>query len=130
MTNFIKHSKSLISNTDLLEITSQVKYIPKSKSEFNLNLNLLQKSNEAKQNFFKEPHYFSFVQQTTSRSLRFVLSTLIVLVLSGLCFFLVKYSVDWANCSRTELNKMKASRLDNITREVKNNFSYIIATDA
>ena len=77
----------------------------------------------------KAGKYFILAEQTTNRFMRFVWASLIVLITSIACFLLVKGSIDWATSSKTELNKLKANQLEEVTKEINTKYSYVMNTD-
>lgn len=54
------------------------------------------------------------VKESDHRISRLLWSLVIVLIVSLSIFFLVKYSIDWATSSKTEINKQKDQRLRDI----------------
>ena len=50
--------------------------------------------------------YFVLLEESRNRLVRLVWSIVLVLVISALCFVFVKTSIDWAQNSKQELNKM------------------------
>ena len=130
---FLQQTQILLSNKNkqqrFIEFDSNVGFRKHSRLDYNFNLNLIQTSISPNE-FEILPQYLLQVEQSTNRLGRFIWAIVIVIILSLACFFFVKYSVDWANSSQTELNKMKMTQLDQITKEVKNKFSYILNTEA
>jgi hypothetical protein len=53
--------------------------------------------------------------------------SIIVFFLSIFCFLIIKVSIDQANSSRTELNKMKDAQERQITEKISTNSSFIVA---
>ena len=54
-------------------------------------------------------------KDNNNRLTRFIWASLMVLIFSIAVFFFVKYSIDWATASKTELNKLKDQKLREIT---------------
>lgn len=54
-------------------------------------------------------------KENNNRLTRFIWALLMVLIFSIAVFFFVKYSIDWATASKTELNKLKDQKLREIT---------------
>ena len=57
-----------------------------------------------------------------NRLSRFIWALIFVIIFTVGLFFIVKNSVDWANMSRGELNKMKDQRMREITELLNNEF--------
>lgn len=89
--------------------SSNVSFIEKKKKE--------KKKNRFVQISSKSKKFYSYIfaEKKENRLTRFIWSFLMVLVFSISIFFFVKYSIDWATASKTELNKMKDQKLREIT---------------
>ena len=85
---------------------------------------LLKSKNNKKNNKKEESSFFSFLQEENkkNRLSRFIWALIFVIIFTVGLFFIVKNSVDWANMSRGELNKMKDQRMREITELLNNEF--------
>ena len=85
---------------------------------------LLKSKNNKKNNKKEESSFFNFLQQDNkkNRLSRFIWALIFVIIFTVGLFFIVKNSVDWANMSRGELNKMKDQRMREITELLNNEF--------
>lgn len=88
----------------------------------NSNVSFIEKKKGKKKNRFvqissktKKFYAYIFAEKKENRLTRFIWSFLMVLIFSISIFFFVKYSIDWATASKTELNKMKDLKLREIT---------------
>lgn len=72
---------------------------------------------EKKKNLFvqKKQIVLAEKKENNNRLTRFIWALLMVLIFSIAVFFFVKYSIDWATASKTELNKLKDQKLREIT---------------
>ena len=70
-------------------------------------------------------NYFILAEQTTNRLIQFLWALLLVFLFSLFCFFFVKYSVDWATTSKTELNRQNDMKLREITEQINSQYSFI-----
>ena len=79
---------------------------------------------KSKNNKKEESSFFSFLQEENkkNRLSRFIWALIFVIIFTVGLFFIVKNSVDWANMSRGELNKMKDQRMREITELLNNEF--------
>lgn len=125
------------SSTSFLEVDSKVELkseskLPPAEPVYDLNLAQL-KVDSVSSSFLHSPisnsQYFILVEESTNRTMRFIWAMLIVVATSIGCFLLVKSSVDWANSSQTELNKMKMNYMNDVIKEVKTNHTYIPNTE-
>ena len=85
----------------------------------------LLESKKNKKNIKKEKtSFFSFLEEENkkNRLSRFIWAFIFVIIFTVGLFFIVKNSVDWANMSRGELNKMKDQRMREITELLNNEF--------
>ena len=96
--------------------------IPISMTQISSNLNF----NKINRNTF------ILLQETKNRLLRMIWAFLLVLLISAICFVLVKSSIDWVNIfiiqaqnSKQELNKMKDNRLRAIADDINRKYSFI-----
>lgn len=78
---------------------------------------------------FKKDSYFILAEERSNRLLQFIWAMLILVVVLLACFLFVKNSIEWANHSQTELNKIKTNQMEGVAKDVKNKFSYILNTD-
>jgi hypothetical protein len=69
--------------------------------------------------------YFLLLEESRNRLVRLVWSIVIVLAISALCFVFVKNSIDWAQNSKQELNKMKENHFRSITDDINKKYSFI-----
>ena len=85
---------------------------------------LLKSKKNKKNNKKEESSFFNFLQQDNkkNRLSRFIWALIFVIIFTVGLFFIVKNSVDWANMSRGELNKMKDQRMREITELLNNEF--------
>jgi hypothetical protein len=89
------------------------------------NVNFLQ-TKFSNVSFLRDSEYTMFVEEKPNRLVRFFLAMLIVLITTTMCYLLIKSSVDWATMSKIELNKLKANKLEEITRTINDQYSYIL----
>jgi hypothetical protein len=69
--------------------------------------------------------YFVLLEESRNRLVRLVWSIVLVLVISALCFVFVKTSIDWAQNSKQELNKMRENHFRAITDDINKKYSFI-----
>jgi translation elongation factor EF-1alpha len=115
-----------------LEIETKVEFINEDESFLNENysMNMIQTKIEHISANDLRQGYFILAQQTPNRLFRFLGAFLIVLVQSLGCFLFIKSSVDWATASQTELNKIKMTQFEDVTKKVKEKFSFIVNTES
>ena len=69
--------------------------------------------------------YIILLEESRNRLVRLIWSVVIVLIISALCFVFVKTSIDWAQSSKQELNKMKENHFRAITDDINRRYSFI-----
>ena len=125
--NIIQKSKEINNNVSKDEfnkenvyelITSILNYLN------SIENTLLKSKNNKKNNKKEESSFYSFLQEENkkNRLSRFIWALIFVIIFTVGLFFIVKNSVDWANMSRGELNKMKDQRMREITELLNNEF--------
>ena len=61
---------------------------------------------------------YNFIEFNKTKTMRLFWSMLIVVLSSLICFLLVKYSIDWATISKSELNKLRDAQFRAISDEI------------
>ena len=125
--NIIQKSKEINNNVSKDEFNKENVYELLSILLTNLNSmeSKLLESKKNKKNIKKEKtSFFSFLEEENkkNRLSRFIWAFILVIIFTVGLFFIVKNSVDWANMSRGELNKMKDQRMREITELLNNEF--------
>jgi hypothetical protein len=69
--------------------------------------------------------YFILLEESGNRLVRLVWSIVLVLAISALCFIFVKTSIDWAQNSKQELNRIKENHFRAITDDINRKYSFI-----
>ncbi len=69
--------------------------------------------------------YLLLLQENSNRTSRCLIAILMVIILSIGCFMFVKASIEWAQYSKQELNKIKDNKLKIITDEINHKYRYV-----